>query len=174
MTSGLTNIGEFAFAYDGLLNSVVIPSGVTSLAGFAYCTALTNAAIPESVVNIEDDAFLGCAKLANAAIPGAVTNIGNYAFESCGNLTSITFAGSVGDLCFRILHQPDKCHVIQRRWQYWRLCVFWVWRPGQNCNPQQRQLYWRWRFCEYQFDQSHHLKWRLGHWKWCLLRMRPS
>jgi hypothetical protein len=99
-SSGLTNIGEYAFAYDELLNNVVIPNGVMNLAGFPYCTALTNVTIPESVINIEDDAFLGCTKLANAAIPGTVTNIGNYAFEGSSGLTSITIAGSVGNYAF--------------------------------------------------------------------------
>ena len=56
--SGITSIGEFAFARSGL-NKVVIPEGVTSIGygAFYHCDALTDVSIPSSVTDIEGYAF---------------------------------------------------------------------------------------------------------------------
>ncbi len=56
--SGITSIGEFAFARSSL-NKVVIPEGVTSIGygAFYHCDALTDVSIPYSVTEIEGYAF---------------------------------------------------------------------------------------------------------------------
>ncbi len=58
--------------------------------------------IPNSVINIGDEAFENCDGLTSVKIPNSVTNIGRYAFDSCG-LTSVTIPDSVtsiGDRAF--------------------------------------------------------------------------
>ena len=56
--SGITSIGEFAFARSSV-NKVVIPEGVTSIGygAFYHCDGLTDVSIPRSVTEIEGYAF---------------------------------------------------------------------------------------------------------------------
>ena len=57
-------IGEKAFA-DSLVEEVVLPDSVTSIADCAFenCTSLTSTKIPDSVTSIGENAFEGCASL---------------------------------------------------------------------------------------------------------------
>ncbi len=71
-------------------NSVV---GIDNQA-FLQCTRLTKVTIPGSVVSIGDKAFHACKGLTGITIPGSVTSIGNNAFHACKSLTSIYFQGN--------------------------------------------------------------------------------
>ena len=57
--------------------------------------------IPNSVVSIEDYAFLGCSGLASITIPNSVTGIGEKAFYGCTYLTSITCEAITPPACQR-------------------------------------------------------------------------
>lgn len=94
--NGVTEIGEWAFAYCGL-TSIKIPYGVISIgtSAFIYCIYLINVVIPDSVTSIGKDAFLHCEKLTSVAIPDSVTSIGTRAFEYCKSLTSVAIPDSV-------------------------------------------------------------------------------
>lgn len=45
--------------------------------------------LPDSVTEIDNNAFEGCTGLTSIVIPNAVTEIGYSAFEGCTGLTSI-------------------------------------------------------------------------------------
>ena len=83
-------------SYKDNITSVVIESGVTSIGqnAFAYCSNLTSVTIPASVTTIGESAFYACEKLASVTIPSSVTSIGNQAFSGCTGLTSVTFDGT--------------------------------------------------------------------------------
>ena len=84
-------------SYCDKISSVVIESGVTSIANraFSYCSRLTSVTIPGSVTSIGNAAFLGCYNLESVTIPDSVTSIGTDAFTRCDNLTSVTIPPSV-------------------------------------------------------------------------------
>ncbi len=84
------------FANCSSLQSVVIPSSITSIEGvFFNCSSLTSITIPDSVTSIGAAAFSGCSSLTSITIPDSVTSIGAAAFSGCTGLTSITIPSSV-------------------------------------------------------------------------------
>jgi hypothetical protein len=90
--SGVTSIGQNAFAYCSNLTSVTIPASVTTIGESAFyaCEKLASVTIPSSVTSIGNQAFRDCIGLTSIVIPASVTSIGNSAFESCSNLASVT------------------------------------------------------------------------------------
>ena len=92
----VTSIGTGAFNYTGL-TSVTIPNSVTSIGNSAFkeCTGLKSVTIPSSVTSIEQAAFSNCTSLTSVTIPSSVTSIGKRAFYGCTGLTSVTIPNSV-------------------------------------------------------------------------------
>ena len=72
--------------YCGINGDVTIPSGVTSIAGYAFYgfNGLTSLTIPKGVSRIDDFAFANCDSLGRITILGTVANVGEFAFDgSC-------------------------------------------------------------------------------------------
>jgi hypothetical protein len=74
-----------------------VPNSVTNIGDYAFifCTSLTNVTIPDSVTGIGAGGFTGCANLSNIAMPDSLTSIGSAAFVSCVNLPSVTIPKNV-------------------------------------------------------------------------------
>jgi hypothetical protein len=90
--SSVTSIGIYAFNQCASLTSITIPSSVTSIGTYAFanCTLLTSVSIPSSVVAIDIGTFQNCVSLPSITIPDSVTLINREAFSGCSNLSSIT------------------------------------------------------------------------------------
>ena len=68
------------------VNEIVIPHGVTKIGYRAfenYGCRIERLTIPDTVTEIEDEAFSGCQILKNLTIPDSVISIGNSAFYWC-------------------------------------------------------------------------------------------
>ena len=76
------SVGERTFLRCWLLQSIVLPEGMTALPYgiFEECTSLKNVTLPSTLVNIGSYAFYKSA-LTSIEIPASVTSIGQYAFE---------------------------------------------------------------------------------------------
>lgn len=76
-------IAAQGFYADQSLSSYKIPSGITSIGEFAFArSGLTSIAIPEGVTTIGYGAFYHCDKLSQVSIPTTVTEIEGYAFQN--------------------------------------------------------------------------------------------
>lgn len=97
ISSGITSIGNSAFALFANLTHVDIADSVISIGldAFYYCSSLTDITIPQSVKYIGPVAFYHCTNLSSITLSNNIISIGNGAFSECTTLTSITIPGSV-------------------------------------------------------------------------------
>ena len=91
----VTGIGIFAFFNCNVI-SVTIPNSVTNIEedAFRECSSLTNVTLGSGVTSIGLEAFGGCSGLTSVTIPSSVINIEEYGFEGCSGLVSIYFTGN--------------------------------------------------------------------------------
>lgn len=89
--SGITSIGNYAFAYGMEIKTVTIPDTVTSIGrdAFLYCTALEALVLPEKLTAIGEAAFGTCTSLESINIPKGVKEFKKSTFERCHSLRSI-------------------------------------------------------------------------------------
>ncbi|MDR1088986.1 MAG: leucine-rich repeat protein [Coriobacteriales bacterium] len=116
LSSSITSLGTYAFAFCQRLASITVPAAVASMgdyafancsalksaqfangsrlsvlpvAAFASCGLLVSVNLPSQLTQIGDSAFERCLELRAIALPGPVRSIGNGAFLLCYNLGSI-------------------------------------------------------------------------------------
>ena len=79
------------------LSSVVIPDSVISIADNAFmgCDELITVIFPRSLTSIGDNAFRGCTSLESVDLPDSVTSIGKSAFRDCTSLESVDLPDSI-------------------------------------------------------------------------------
>ena len=107
--------GNSYSSYSGeYTGNVMIPESVTyngttypvtsiGYRAFRDCTSLTNITIPNSMMEICDEAFYACSSLINVTIPNSVTSIGTRSFFKCSNLTCVSIGNlvtSIGSSAF--------------------------------------------------------------------------
>ncbi|MBR2892056.1 MAG: leucine-rich repeat protein [Bacilli bacterium] len=95
-------IGNYAFADCSKLYSINIPkveiigegafSRYSTYAGAPIFSSIT---LPDTLVTINDGAFLGCESLTEIVIPESVTHMGDYLFAYCVNLASVVLPTNI-------------------------------------------------------------------------------
>ena len=128
LPSTLEKLGDSAFANCENLTTVNIPSGLQQVTSFdsyssgpfSGCSSLTNVTIeegmvtlprglfansgirviqiPDSVKNINREAFANCTLLENVIFPDGLENIGSYCFDGCTSLKKVNLPGTVRNL----------------------------------------------------------------------------
>jgi hypothetical protein len=80
--------------------NTIIPNTVKDIDNNAFygCTGLTSIVIPDSVTHIGSNAFYGCSSLISIDIPNTITNIYGSTFYNCSSLTSVTIPDSVTNI----------------------------------------------------------------------------
>lgn len=89
----VTNIGFRALSSQPSLKIIVIPETVVNIdeEAFYKCRALTEIIIPSSVKSIGNRAFSNCDSLTEVTIPSSVTLIGSQIFSNSQNLTTVYY-----------------------------------------------------------------------------------
>ena len=88
---GVTRIGEAAFNANAKINNVVIVNTVTNIGDTAFfnCTGLTNLVLGTGLLSIGENAFAYC-NMPYVMIPNSVVNIDADAFDHCNSLADVT------------------------------------------------------------------------------------
>ena len=96
--SSITDIGQYAFECCTNLQKVYIGNGVKTIgrSAFGNCTELEDVQIGKSVETISTYAFHNCRKFSSITIPSSVKVIEPYAFDSCSILNSVVFTTKNG------------------------------------------------------------------------------
>lgn len=96
--SNIKSIGKYAFSNTNLVN-IIIPESVTYIEEYAFygCHKLKTVSYGNhsNLKSIGTGAFKNCFSLTDAIIPNSVMNIGNSAFSFCTDLKNITIGNSV-------------------------------------------------------------------------------
>ena len=92
----VTCIGKEAFCSE-YFKSITIPNTVIEIGNdaFAGCKSLNDVIIPNGVTEIRACTFSNCMRLSTVTIPDSVKKIGSLAFSGCISLTNVTIPDSV-------------------------------------------------------------------------------
>ena len=85
-----------AWVRNGYIEDGFLYSDDTKTRLVAYIGDGGEVTIPETVVTIGDEAFVGCKGLTSVIIPESVEAIGNEAFNRCSNLETVDFSNATG------------------------------------------------------------------------------
>lgn len=113
--SGVTGLGNYAFAQCENLETVTIADTVTDIgmATFYQCSSLQSINLPDSVKAIDDYAFYGCYSM-NTLSLGSVESIGSYAFAQCTALENVVVPATttnIGDSAFAWCQNLDTIEI---------------------------------------------------------------
>ena len=71
-------------------NVFIVPEGTKVITRGIVPQDVTKVVIPDTVIEIGDDAFDSCKDLSEISIPNSITDIGERAFYSCNKLSFTT------------------------------------------------------------------------------------
>ncbi|MBR2737033.1 MAG: leucine-rich repeat domain-containing protein [Firmicutes bacterium] len=96
LESGVTGIGNNAFADRAELSEVILPDSLVSIGedAFLFCKKIEQLILPDSLQTIHSSAFRRCTGLAEVTIPPGVTYLDESIFEGCIGLTTVTIPAS--------------------------------------------------------------------------------
>ena len=93
-------IGEYAFAENKDLDTILIPESVRKIGcnAFLNCKGLKTVTLPNSITEIAERAFCGCESLDNVILPGSITKLNHETFKGCKSLSSMDVPPSVSEI----------------------------------------------------------------------------
>lgn len=100
LPSTVTEIGEYAFAYNQKLASLTFTDQkVIGKGAFRDCPSITSLTLPNSLENIGEQAFYNNTSVTSISFGTGLKSIGNQAFAECGALTAIKLPANVETIC---------------------------------------------------------------------------
>ena len=100
----VTGIGNNAFQGDENLQTIELPKGLKTIGDWAFAeSGLTKIKIPESVLEIGENAFINCISLERVYLPSDLSEIKSYTFFGCCKLANVDIPRGIiriGDWAF--------------------------------------------------------------------------
>lgn len=96
-SSGITGIGNYAFAYSDDIKEIVIPNTITVLGTgvFANCENLEFAVLPAEITELSSSIFSNCENLKSVTLSEKTVKIGKEAFYHCSSLETISLPATL-------------------------------------------------------------------------------
>jgi BspA type Leucine rich repeat region (6 copies) len=101
-TNGFLFTSNGLSRYFGSSSIVVLPSSINGTnitflnsLPLSYSTKVTSVTLPNTILNIESNAFIGCSSLQSINLPNGLSYIGIEAFNGCSSLHGIQIPNSV-------------------------------------------------------------------------------
>lgn len=93
----LESIGNFAFMYCTALTEIALPESVLKLGTsvFYACTSLESATLPSNIKEIPVEIFSSCTALKSVNLNDGITSVGFDAFSNCSSYTYTTDGGVI-------------------------------------------------------------------------------
>lgn len=112
--SGVTSIGESAFAGCWYIEEVTLPKKMNQIGedAFSFCESLLSIQLPNGISAIEDSLFEGCSELKYVSIPNTVKSIGDDAFSECWELEEINIPTSVTKIGYSAFYDTAMGYVM--------------------------------------------------------------
>lgn len=98
---GVITIGKEAFNYSKKLSYVIVPDSTINIEedAFSECIDLEKISMGSGIKTIGEDAFYWCRKLSEVSIPEGVVKINKSVFSWCDNLNSVTISKNITYIC---------------------------------------------------------------------------
>lgn len=98
-TAEFFTLGSCLLWYNGTASQVTLPSGIVSIAPFAFlrCAGLNAFSAPSGLVSVGEGAFYECASLSSVTLPATVEYIGAAAFDGTDFLNKASGFVTLGD-----------------------------------------------------------------------------
>lgn len=90
--NGIVTISGYLICADkNISGEITVKDGTTDICNnaFEYCSGLKKVSLPDTLINIGNDAFKNC-PITSVIIPSSVKNLGDSIFSGCRSLTDIT------------------------------------------------------------------------------------
>ncbi|MBQ6275029.1 MAG: leucine-rich repeat protein, partial [Oscillospiraceae bacterium] len=92
----VTTIGNYAFSDDSRLTAIILPNGISSIGTGAFRNSgLVEIRLPDSVTSIGAQAFNNCRKLERVWLSNQLSSIPSACFDSCTSLCMVSIPVSV-------------------------------------------------------------------------------
>lgn len=110
-SNGMVVVNNILFDYFGPGGDIVIPNGVSRIAGDAFKKQkkeLTSLELPATVTQIDENVFSDCENLVKVNIPSSVKRIGSSAFRNCRSLAKLDIHPDVTNIGDRAFSRCEK------------------------------------------------------------------
>ena len=110
--ASLKTISSKAFEDCLGLTHIEIPSGVTEIGSWAFCSCsnIRTVSLPQTLETLAEQAFRACSKLESIELPDSMTELHSWMFYQCSSLSRITLPENL-----RIIHDGalSSCYSLQ-------------------------------------------------------------
>ncbi len=142
MSNKVQTIGEGAFSDCEKLTAITLPDTLTEIErdAFANCYKLEKANIPSKVKVLKACTFESCGSLKNVTLSEGLTDIEKEAFYSCYSLSSIKFPSTLKTIGYHsfLPHKLNKSRTPQRSYYYRTRSVLYVRFATERIRSQER------------------------------------